>query len=280
MRYTLMQISDLHAGAPFRPEVAEAVRQQAHELRPDLLVVSGDLVQRAVVSSQWRTITSFLETLPHPQLIVPGNHDVPLFDGFSRIFAPLRYYQRHISSEINPRFERPGLAVVGGNSSHGLTMDGGYVGRRQRAALQSIFDSYGNETCKVAVLHHPVIAPPGTNQTRRIMSNARATLELLERCNVELYLCGHVHFSYIDFIAHQNGIEEAMATRHHGIIISQSGTTTSRRGRGIDRAKNSFNLIEIDEQHIRICPHFFEPGPQRFIPMHEHTFTRRHAVGA
>jgi 3',5'-cyclic AMP phosphodiesterase CpdA len=280
MRYTLMQISDLHAGAPFRPEVAEAVRQQAHELRPDLLVVSGDLVQRAVVSSQWRTITSFLETLPHPQLIVPGNHDVPLFDGFSRIFAPLRYYQRHISSEINPRFERPGLAVVGGNSSHGLTMDGGYVGRHQRAALQSIFDSYGDETCKVAVLHHPVIAPPGTNQMRRIMSNARVTLELLERCNVELYLCGHVHFSYVDFIAHQNGIEEAMATRHHGIIISQSGTTTSRRGRGIDRAKNSFNLIEIDEQHIRICPHFFEPGPQRFIPMHEHTFTRRHAVGA
>jgi 3',5'-cyclic AMP phosphodiesterase CpdA len=280
MRYTLMQISDLHAGAPFRADVAEAVRQQAHELRPDLLVVSGDLVQRAVVGSQWRTITSFLETLPQPQLIVPGNHDVPLFDGFSRIFAPLRYYQRHISAELNPTFERPGLAVVGGNSAHGLTMDGGYVGRQQRANLERIFNSYDADTCKVAVLHHPLIVPRGTHQTRRIMSNARATLDMFKRCGVELYLCGHVHFSYVDFVAHGNGIEEAMATRHYGIVISQSGTTTSRRGRGIDRAKNSFNLIEIDEQTIRICPHFFEAGPQRFIPTHEHTFKRRHSVGA
>jgi 3',5'-cyclic AMP phosphodiesterase CpdA len=276
MRYTLMQISDLHAGAPFRPDVAEAVRQQAHELRPDLLVVSGDLVQRAVVSSQWRTITSFLETLPRPQLIVPGNHDVPLFDGLSRIFAPLRYYQRHISSELNPTFERPGLAVVGGNSAHGLTMDGGRVGRQQRATLERLFNSYGSDTCKVAVLHHPVIAPPGASHTRRIMSNARATLEMLERCGVELYLCGHVHFSYIDFIAHGNEIEEAMATRHHGIIISQSGTTTSRRGRGIDRAKNSFNLIEIDEQTIRVCPYFFEAAAQRFVPSNDNTFKRQY----
>jgi 3',5'-cyclic AMP phosphodiesterase CpdA len=280
MRYTLLQISDLHAGAPFRPDVAEALRQQAHELRPDLLVVSGDLVQRAVFPGQWRTIKSFLSELPHPQLIVPGNHDVPLFDGFSRIFTPLRYYQHHISPELNPIFEQPGLAVVGGNSAHGLTVDGGYVGRRQRAALEHIFNRYGSDRCKVAVLHHPIIAPPGFNITRRIMSNARATLELFERCGVELYMCGHVHFSYVDFVAHRNGIEDAMATQHHGIVISQSGTTTSRRGRGTDRAKNSFNLIEIDEQHIRIYPHFFDPDTQRFALTHEHSFQRRHAAGA
>jgi len=85
-----MHISDLHAGPPFNPALARQMAHEAHELRPDLLVASGDFVQRADFASQWRTIAAFLRTLPEPRLVIPGNHDVPLFNLFRRFFSPAR----------------------------------------------------------------------------------------------------------------------------------------------------------------------------------------------
>lgn len=276
MRYTLMQLSDLHAGPPFLPEVAEAVSRQAQEIAPDLLVVSGDFVQRAILPGQWHTARAFLNTLPEPRLVVPGNHDVPLFDGFSRIFAPLRYYQRHISSEINPVFTLPGLAVVGGSSAHGLTTDGGYVSRKQREALQQTLAQFGPDTFKVVVFHHPIVDPPGI-QHRSKISNARKTLEMLEQCDVQMYMCGHVHFSYIDAVTGRAAVTVASTDNHQGIIVCQSGTTTSRRGRGADRRKNSFNVVEIDERTVRVHPHFYQPEQGHFAPVAERVFPRPNA---
>src|SRR6185503_6114435 len=128
-----MHISDLHAGPPFRLTLAEQVAREAHDLKPDLVVVSGDFVQRADFANQWRAITAYLKTLPEPRLVVPGNHDVPLFNPFKRVFRSLAYYKRYISPNLNPVFERPGLVVVGGNTAHGLTVDGGRLSAEQIA---------------------------------------------------------------------------------------------------------------------------------------------------
>lgn len=274
MRYTLMHISDLHAGPPFQPKMAEVVARQAHELRPDLLVISGDFVQRADFPGQWRTITTYLETLPQPQLTVPGNHDVPLFNLFARLFDPLVHYRRYISEDLNPVFTRPGLAVVGGTSAHGLTIAGGYVNHQQRTTLEHAFAQFGDAICKVAVIHHPVFVPPG-GKRRGQMSNSRETMQLLNRCGVELLLCGHIHFSYVDTLPGLDMVPGAMAVEQRGIVVAQCGTTTSRRGRGIDRHKNSFNVIEIEDQSIRVHPHFYLASEQKFAPVAERVFERR-----
>ena len=135
-----MHISDLHAGWPFRLELAEQVAREAHALRPDLVVISGDFVQRADFAVQWRVARGYLASLPQPQLVVPGNHDVPLVNVVNRLVNPLAQYRRNISPDLNPVFERPGLVVVGGCSAHGLTVDGGKVSRgglgRQRRHFQ------------------------------------------------------------------------------------------------------------------------------------------------
>src|SRR6266540_2592211 len=122
-----MHISDLHAGPPFNPALAEQVAREAHELEPDLLVASGDFVQRADFVAQWRTIAAFLRTLPEPRLVVPG-----------------------------------------GNTAHGLTIDGGHLNGEQIATLERIFTCYPASTCKVAVLHHHVVNPPGSLDRRKI----------------------------------------------------------------------------------------------------------------
>lgn len=265
-----MHISDLHAGPPFNLQMAEQVAREAHEIGPDLLVISGDFVQRADFTAQWRTIAAFLKTLPQPQLVVPGNHDVPMFNSFNRVFRPYARYKRYISQTLNPVFERPGLLVAGGCTAHGLTVDGGRLSPEQLATLERTFNAAADGVCKVAVLHHHVVNPPGS-EGRNMIANAEETVSLLDRCGVELLLCGHIHISYVgNTLDVRNDLQR-------GTIICQSGTTTSRRGKGREHGKNSYNLIEIEDDVIRIGQHLFLEERGRFEPVAEHVFPRRSA---
>ncbi len=270
MRHVLMHISDLHAGPPFRLKLAEQVAREAHELKPDLLVVSGDFVQRADFVNQWQTIAAYLKTLPEPRLVVAGNHDVPLFNPYNRLFRSYDRYKRYITPDLNPVFERPGLAVVGGCTAHGLTVDGGYLSPEQIATMERLFSRFPAGTCKVAVLHHHVVNPPGSKH-RNMISNADEAVQLLDRCDVELLLCGHIHVSYVGTTL------DVRPNLRQGTIICQSGTTTSRRGHGREKGKNSYNVIEIEDSVIRIGQHMFLEDAGRFVPVAEHVFPRRSA---
>jgi 3',5'-cyclic AMP phosphodiesterase CpdA len=230
--------------------------------------VSGDFVQRADIGRQWETIKRFLAELPEPRLYVPGNHDVPLFNPFQRIFNPLGIYRREICDDLNPIFARPGLAVVGGCTAHGLTVDGGVLSAEQMAALEQIFAAQPADACRVAVLHHHVINPPGA-EGRRMIRNAEAAVRLLDRCDVDLLLCGHIHISYVGTTL------DVRPDLSHGTIICQSGTTTSRRGKGRERGRNSYNVIEIDERAIRIGQHLYLDELRHFACVSEHIFPRR-----
>ncbi|NTV65565.1 MAG: metallophosphoesterase [Oscillochloris sp.] len=267
MRHRILHISDLHAGPPFRPEVAQQLAAQAHELQPDLLVISGDFVQRADFAAQWQAANELRAALPTPQLVVPGNHDVPLFNAHLRLLNPLGRYRRHISREINPVFELPGLVVVGACTAHGLTVDGGRLSRAQAAALRGILARYGPEVCKVVVWHHPVFTPPGIHKNRT-MRGADAAMELLDECGAALLLCGHVHVSYIGSTLDLN------PHLRQGTIICQSGTTTSRRGHGREHGQNTCNLIEIAQSQIQISQLRHNPEARRFEPFAEHRFPR------
>lgn len=267
MNYTILHISDLHAGPPFNGRVATQLAIQAHELQPDLTVISGDLVQRADFSSQWHTITEYLTSLPEPQLVVPGNHDVPLFNGMCRLFFPLKPYMRYITPDLNPVFERPGLVVAGACTAHGWTIAGGRLSHNQVDALERIFARFGPETCKVAVFHHQVIKPPGSKRSSKI-SNADHAVRLLDHWGVHLLLCGHLHFSHVESTL---GL---LPDLQRGTIVCQSGTTTSRRGRASGRGRNSFHVIEIDTEAIRINPYHYHPDVGQFVAVANHTFPR------
>lgn len=268
MQYTLMHVSDLHAGRPFNARLAVQLVEEAHALRPDLLVVSGDFVQRADFQRQWRTIQTLLRALPEPLMLVPGNHDVPLFHVFQRLFRPLDIYKREISPEINPVFARPGLLVVGGNSAHGLTIEGGYVNADQRRIMTRLFAQSPAGTCKVAVLHHHLISPPG-HHSRKPIRNTKQVLDMLEEAGVNLLLCGHLHRSYVGTTL------DLRASMQPGTIICQSGTTTSHRGKGAERGKNSYNVIRISDAQIRIQQHTYLAEHGRYELMAEHAFPRK-----
>jgi len=268
VRSVIMHISDLHAGPPFNLEISEQLALQAHEIKPDLLVVSGDLVQRADFLYQWRTIVAYLKTLPQPQLIVPGNHDVPLFNLFYRFFFPLKYYQKAISLNVNPVFTQPGLAVVGGCTAYGMTLDGGWLSLKQQTIMEQLFAGFEDPVCKVAVLHHPVIKPFKSNFRSRV-ANADVVIRLLDRCKVDLLLSGHLHFSIVQML---KGLTPDLRP---SMILSMTGTATSRRGRGYGYGQNSFHLITIDEEAILIQPFFYHLQAKRFFSVAEYRFLRK-----
>ncbi|NJN67853.1 MAG: metallophosphoesterase [Chloroflexaceae bacterium] len=268
MRYTLMHISDLHVSWHFDLTVAEQLVRQAHDIQPDLLVISGDFVLRADLTGQLMAAAAYLKLLPGPQLVVPGNHDVSLFNGYYRLFYPLRRYRRFISPELNPVFARPGLTVVGGCTAHGLTIDGGRLHAPQIRTLDYALSRADPGGCRVLVLHHHVVDPPSSKRRPKI-ANAADALHLMNRHRVELFLCGHTHVSYVGTT---NGFQPGP---HQDTIISQCGTTTSRRGRGHDRGKNSFHLVDIDDQTIQITPYFYQPDARQFLPASAHAFPRR-----
>jgi len=193
-----------------------------------------------------------------------------MYNPYIRLFRSLTRYKRYISPDLNPVYERPGLAVVGGCTAHGLTVDGGYLSPEQIATMERHLNRFPEGTCKVAVLHHHVVNPPGSEH-RNMISNADEAVQLLDRCGVELLLCGHIHVSYIGTTL------DVLPDLRQGTIICQSGTTTSRRGHGREKGKNSYNVIEIEDTVIRIGQHMFLEDAGRFVPVAEHVFPRRSA---
>src|ERR1051326_5539169 len=111
---TLAHISDLPFGRT-DAAVLEGLQASVAAANPDIVVVSGDLTQRAR-SHQFAEARDFLEALPKPQIVVPGNHDVPLRNVLARWLTPFRNYRKYISQHLEPHYRDEEIAVIGINT--------------------------------------------------------------------------------------------------------------------------------------------------------------------
>src|SRR5438105_15805214 len=137
----LLHLSDLHFGA-HDEDLVEAVERKADELKPDLIIISGDFTQRAR-TEQFKEACSFLNRLQesgHEVLGVPGNHDVPLYDVLRRFLSPLTRYRRYIDDTLCPMRELPGVTVLGINTARSLTFKDGRVSREQMQFIRETFE--------------------------------------------------------------------------------------------------------------------------------------------
>src|SRR6266851_7829192 len=119
---TLVHLSDLHFGH-VDAQIIDPLIKAVSEIRPDLVAVSGDLTQRAR-SWQFREARAFLDRLPRPQIVVPGNHDVPLYDLYGRFVERLECYQRYITEDLEPEYVDDEVAVLGANTARSLAWKG------------------------------------------------------------------------------------------------------------------------------------------------------------
>ena len=269
---TLLHVSDLHFGTAVRTRGgrgAPALRRTSW--RPTLIVASGDFTQRAK-EEQFRAAREYLDRLPTcPLVVTPGNHDVPLYRVAERLFAPYRHYRRYISDELDTVTRVPGAVVVALNSTaaaprrHQRPHPPAAAGPRAR----SLRGRPPPADLRILVAHHH-FAPPPDCEGAEVMPKAKRALDAFTAMRVDLILGGHLHRAYIG-----NSLDVYSGQdREHGIVIVQSGTSTSRRGRAREREKNSFNVLRLDRRLIRVTHHMFFDDAAGFLPTSRHIFFR------
>jgi 3',5'-cyclic AMP phosphodiesterase CpdA len=235
---TLAHISDLHFGAE-SPEVVEGLIDDLQSVEPSLVVVSGDLTQRAR-RKEFAAARRFLDRIPSPRLVVPGNHDIPLFDLVSRFARPLARFRSYIDADVDPFFSTDEVAVLGMNTARSNTWKDGRVSPAQIDALRRRLCPLPAHVLKVLVTHHPFLPPPW-DPSPPLVGRAAEALRAAEACGVDLMLAGHLHHGYTgDVRTHHVDIRRA-------ILVAQAGTATSHRVRN---EANSYNVIRLSPQRL------------------------------
>ncbi len=238
---TLVHISDLHFGR-VNPAIVEPLRKFIGDVAPTLVAVSGDLTQRAR-TAEYLAAREFLASIPFPQIVVPGNHDVPFYNLFARFFRRLTSYQRYITPDLQPFYLDEEIAVAGVNTARAFTFTwkDGRINRHQLAQLRATLRPIGNDHVKILVTHHPFDLPAGTEG--HVVGRSRLAIKTMAQCGVDIFLAGHFHIADIGYTAKRYNIPGYSA------LLVSAGTSTSTRGRG---QPNSLNVIKIDRPHVLI----------------------------
>jgi 3',5'-cyclic AMP phosphodiesterase CpdA len=252
---TIIHLSDLHFGRT-DPSVIEPLVATVAELRPDAVAVSGDLTQRAR-GEQFREARAFLDRLPPvPQIVVPGNHDVPLWNAFKRFAQPLANFRRYITDELTPFHADEEIAVVGVNTARSLTVKYGRINEQQVARVRELLCEIEDGVTKIVVTHHPFDLPEGYDEAE-LVGRARMAMETLAACGADILLAGHLH------VAHTGHTAKRYEIAGHSALVVQAGTATSTRVRG---ELNSFNLIRVKHPHVNVVRYSFKPEQKTFAP--------------
>lgn len=268
---TLLHVSDLHFGPPYLERVGDAVQAFAASLRPDAIVASGDFTQRAK-ASQFAAARAFLDRLPQvPTVVTPGNHDVPLYRIAERMLDPYKHYRKHINPELDTVTRIPGATIVAINSTAPRRMiTNGRIHRWQLDFVADAFRDVPDEELRIVVSHHH-FAPPPDFEGAEAMQEAQRALDAFTAMKVDMVMGGHLHRAYIG-----NSLDVyAGQDREHGIVIVQSGTSTSRRGRAREREKNSLNVVRLNGTTIRVTHYMYFDDAGDFVPTSRHLFFRR-----
>ncbi|HET6250420.1 MAG TPA: metallophosphoesterase [Tepidisphaeraceae bacterium] len=237
---SIAHISDLHFGR-IDPPVAEALVDDLRLHPATLLVVSGDFTQRARVG-QYTQAAEYLKRLPVPQLVVPGNHDVPMYNFIRRFFFPLTRYRRHISQDLSPAFQDDELFVLGANTARSFTQKSGWFAKEQLTEICRRLSAAPPGLTKVLVTHHPFIPPPG-HPRENILRGASRALTAFEHCGVDVLLAGHLHRAY------HNDVRSHHVGARQSVLSIQAGTATSTRRR---HDPNAWNYITLEKDAVSV----------------------------
>lgn len=230
--------------------------QRLSELKGTTLIVTGDMTQRAK-RSQFEAARAWLDRaaqLVENVVICPGNHDIALFRIWERVINPFALYREFISAELDQVFHGKDVTVVALNSVRPFSrLVQGKLSRSQFKLTARAFAKSDDGKVHVLAFHHPLITfqsqdhHPGLDVPWKTISGGE---------RVDVVLTGHLHDSEVHLIHDE-------ATGKPMLLIS-CGTSASKRGRGKDAGKNSFNLIEGTRHSLKVYTEYYDPSLQAF----------------
>lgn len=224
----LLHLSDPHFGTE-QPAVMAALVRLAQQLRPDLLVLTGDITQRAR-RQQFLAARAFLDCLGAPVLAIPGNHDIPLFNPGLRLFRPYAHYREAFGEDLEPVHSTAGLLVLGVNTTRWWRHKNGEVSAAQIDRVARRLATATPAQLRVVVVHQPVaVLLPA--EAHNLLRGSATALPRWAAAGVDLVLGGHIHLPYVTLLP--------ALTRP--VWAVQAGTAVSWRVR--DGVPNSVNLL-------------------------------------
>lgn len=190
MTMRALHLSDLHRGAHEQPDVDDALVALVAEIRPAVVVVTGDLANRGR-EAELRRARSLLDRLGAPWLAVPGNHDLP-YTVPARFTAPGAVFEREIGPRA-PRFAAPGIVVQGLDSTRPWRHQGGRLPAPALDAVRDAFASAPEGTLRVVALHHHLAGAPWRAMRKVPLKHRDTVLDALREAGTDVVLGGHIH---------------------------------------------------------------------------------------
>ena len=234
---SIIQISDTHFGTE-QPPVVDALVNMVRAQNPDLVVLSGDITQRAR-SRQFQAACQFTDRLQARNLLtIPGNHDIPLFDVFSRILRPYAKYQRLFGENLEPMFDNESLRVITVKTTRRYRHVDGEVSTEQIECVAQLLKAAKPGQLRVVVTHQPVCVIRPQDEENLLHGHEAAT-RAWAAAGADIIMGGHIHLPYVC------ALHESMAGLPRKTWAVQAGTAVSSRIR--HEAGNSVNLIRYDD---------------------------------
>lgn len=252
---TILHMSDVHFGPPHRADAAAALLALAEDLEPSLVAVSGDLTQRAK-PAQFLAAGQWLASFRAPTIVVPGNHDVPMYRFWERLATPYRAWA-HCGRERESVVVAPGVWAAGIDTSRSWTIKHGRLRSGRVAEVAALAAAAPAGAVRVAVAHHPLVPPPRFGE-QRVAGGARAAVSRLIDAGFELVLGGHEHRFWV---ARSEDYWPGLA----GLVHVHSGTSSSSRGRTPERGVSSCARIEVEANTIEVVRMLFDATTGAFI---------------
>ena len=257
---TIVHLSDVHFGR-VDPRLVAPLVQTIHDIAPNLIAISGDLTQRAR-RSQFLQARAFLDSLRPPVLVVPGNHDVPLYNIGARFLDPYGAYRRHIARDLEPVHEDDELIAVGLNSARALPFHGGgRLNDVQVARAAARLKAAPPDAVRIVVTHHPFDLPEGHGD-EHLIGRSDMAMRQLAAAGADVFLAGHLHVSHVGHTA------ERYQIAGHSALVVQAGTL-STRSRG---ELNTINVLRLERPRITIERFTWNEAAQAFQPSWSGTF--------
>lgn len=229
----LMQVSDTHFGTE-RDEVVDALVSFARASKPDVMVLSGDITQRAR-RAQFAAARAFCDRLGIAvQLVVPGNHDVPLFDVATRVLSPYRHYREFFGADLEPVLDTPDLLVLGVNCTRAWRHKHGEISRAQIGRIAERLGRASETQLKIVVTHQPVDVPTGSDENNLVRGHADA-VHAWVAAGADILMGGHIHLPFV------RPLSQRFPELKRSAWCVQAGTAVSERVRA--NRPNSVNLV-------------------------------------
>jgi 3',5'-cyclic AMP phosphodiesterase CpdA len=234
---TLLQISDPHFGTE-QPAVVEALLRLSEEVRPAVLVVSGDITQRAR-RAQFEAARDFVSRLAPPAVVaIPGNHDIPLFNLPARMFHPYAGFERAFGTNLEPEWQSDEVMVIAVNTTRPARHKDGEVSREQILRVSKRLATATAHQLRIVVTHQPVHVIRGSEIHNRLHGHAEA-IPAWSNAGADVIMGGHIHLPYVA------PLHEHYPELHRRCWVVQAGTAVSTRVRA--RHPNSVNLIRRED---------------------------------